>query len=37
MVGEAVSTLDFDFYKYGAWKYRRAGTLFDHPDWLSLL
>lgn len=33
MVQEAISTLDFDFYKYGTWKYRRARTLFYHPDW----
>ncbi|MGE4481896.1 phosphotransferase [Acidocella sp.] len=33
MVQEAVSTLDFDYYKYGAWKYRRARTQFHHPDW----
>jgi hypothetical protein len=33
MVQEAVSTLDFDYYKYGTWKYRRARTLFYHPDW----
>lgn len=33
MVQEAVSTLDFDYYKYGTWKYRRARTQFHHPDW----
>lgn len=33
MVQEAVSTLDFDYYKYGAWKYRRARTQFHHADW----
>jgi len=33
MVQEAVSTLDFDYYKYGAWKYRRARTQFHHSDW----
>ncbi|WP_375463738.1 phosphotransferase [uncultured Methylobacterium sp.] len=33
MIQEAVSTLDFDFYKYGTWKHRRARTLFHHPDW----
>lgn len=33
MVQEAVSTLDFDFHKYGTWKYRRARTQIYHPDW----
>jgi thiamine kinase-like enzyme len=33
MVQEAVSTLDFDYYKYGAWKYRRARIQFHHSDW----
>lgn len=33
MIQEAVSLLDFDFYKYGMWKYMRARTLFHHPDW----
>lgn len=33
MVQEAISTLDFDYYKYGAWKYRRARALFYHPNW----
>jgi hypothetical protein len=33
MVQQAISTLDFDFYKYGAWKYRRARTMFYHPEW----
>jgi hypothetical protein len=33
MIQEAVSTLDFDFYKYGTWKHMRARTLFNHPDW----
>ncbi|GJD48562.1 Thiamine kinase [Methylobacterium crusticola] len=33
MIQEAVSTLDFDYCKYGTWKHRRARTLFHHPDW----
>ncbi|WP_375410621.1 phosphotransferase [uncultured Methylobacterium sp.] len=33
MIQERVSTLDFDYYKYGTWKLRRARTLFHHPDW----
>lgn len=33
MIQEAVSALDFDYYKYGTWKHRRARTLFHHPDW----
>jgi hypothetical protein len=37
MIQEAVSTLDFDYYKYGAWKHMRARTLFHHPDWPAWL
>jgi hypothetical protein len=37
MIQEAVSTLDFDYYKYGSWKHQRARTLFHHPDWPALL
>lgn len=33
MIQERVSTLDFDYYKYGTWKLSRARTLFHHPDW----
>jgi hypothetical protein len=33
MIQERVSTLDFDYYKYGTWKLARARTLFHHPDW----
>ena len=33
MIQEAVSALDFDYYKYGTWKLRRARSLFHHPDW----
>jgi thiamine kinase-like enzyme len=33
MIQERVSTLDFDYYKYGTWKLGRARTLFHHPDW----
>lgn len=37
MIQEAVSLLDFDFYKYGTWKLMRARTMFHHPDWLRWL
>lgn len=33
MIQDSVSTLDFDYYKYGTWKLSRARTLFHHPDW----
>lgn len=33
MVQAAVSTLDFDYYKYGDWKHMRARNVFRHPDW----
>lgn len=33
MVQESLSTLDFDFRKYGVWKYQRARGLLHHPDW----
>lgn len=32
-VQELLSTLDFDFRKYGLWKYQRARGLLHHPDW----
>lgn len=37
MIQEAVSTLDFDYYKYGTWKLMRARARFYHPDWPSWL
>ncbi|MFC3691038.1 choline kinase family protein [Chenggangzhangella methanolivorans] len=37
MIQDAVSTLDFDYYKYGMWKYMRARAVFHHPDWASWL
>ena len=37
MIQEAVSALDFDFYKYGTWKLMRARSLFHHPDWARWL
>lgn len=37
MIQEAVSTLDFDFYKYGTWKHMRARNLLHHPDWNAWL
>lgn len=33
MVQECVSELDFDFHKYGAWKYMRARTVMHDPRW----
>lgn len=37
MIQEAVSTLDFDYYKYGTWKHIRARAQFHHPDWSTWL
>ncbi|WP_428031939.1 phosphotransferase [Ancylobacter sp.] len=37
MIQEAVSSLDFDFHKYGMWKYMRARNQFHHPDWNAWL
>lgn len=33
MVQNKVSRLDFDFYKYGAWKHMRARFLMSDPNW----
>lgn len=33
MVQEKVSTIAFGFHKHGAWKRRRAGSLFHYLDW----
>ncbi|SON56630.1 thiamine kinase [Hartmannibacter diazotrophicus] len=33
MIQEVISTLDFDYYKYGTWKLMRARKQFYHPDW----
>ena len=33
MVQQRISTLDFDFHKYGARKHMRARTVMHHPDW----
>ncbi len=33
MIQEAVSTLDFDYYKYGSWKHQRGAHAVHHPDW----
>lgn len=33
MIQEAVSSLDFDYYKYGTWKHMRARAQFHDPDW----
>jgi len=37
MVQESLSTLDFDFRKYGTWKYQRARGVLHHPDWATWL
>ncbi|CAM3486473.1 choline/ethanolamine kinase--aminoglycoside phosphotransferase [Pseudomonas floridensis] len=37
MVQQAVSQLDFDFYKYGAWKQMRARTAINDPRWETWL
>lgn len=37
MVQRQVSTLDFDFHKYGVWKYMRARSVMHHPDWAAWL
>jgi thiamine kinase-like enzyme len=33
MVQNRVSTLDFDFYKYGIWKHMRARSIIHDPRW----
>lgn len=33
MVQNRVSTLDFDFYKYGIWKHMRARSIIYDPRW----
>jgi thiamine kinase-like enzyme len=33
MVQECISELDFDYHKYGAWKYMRARTVMHDPRW----
>lgn len=37
MVQNEMSTLDFDFYKYGAWKHMRARWIMADPGWPDLL
>jgi thiamine kinase-like enzyme len=37
MVQNAVSALDFDFYKYGAWKHMRARSIMQDPRWVDYL
>lgn len=37
MIQEAVSSLDFDFHKYGMWKHMRARNQFHHSDWNAWL
>ncbi|KJF67655.1 choline/ethanolamine kinase family protein [Rhizobium nepotum] len=33
MVQNRISTLDFDFYKYGIWKHMRARSIIRDPRW----
>jgi thiamine kinase-like enzyme len=33
MVQEQISALDFDYHKYGAWKYMRARSIMHDPRW----
>lgn len=33
MVQERISEVDFDYRKYGVWKYMRARHIFDDPRW----
>ena len=37
MVQNKVSTLLFDFFKYGAWKHMRARSVMRDPRWLDIL
>jgi hypothetical protein len=37
MVQNVVSVLDFDFYKYGAWKHMRARSVMQDPRWVDYL
>lgn len=37
MVQQKVSRLDFDFFKYGAWKYMRARSVLLDPRWEAWL
>ncbi|HSI40699.1 MAG TPA: choline/ethanolamine kinase family protein [Xanthobacteraceae bacterium] len=32
-----ISSLDFDFYKYGLWKFLRARSVFEAPSWPAVL
>lgn len=37
MVQNKISALDFDFFKYGAWKHMRARSIIQDPRWESWL
>lgn len=37
MIQNTISKLDFDFYKYGVWKYRRSRRCFYGENWYDLL
>jgi thiamine kinase-like enzyme len=37
MVQQAVSAIDFDFYKYGFWKHMRARRVMHHSQWETWL
>lgn len=33
MLQRKLTSVDFDYHKYGAWKYLRARTVIGHPGW----
>ncbi len=37
MIQQKISALDFDFFKYGVWKYRRARNVLGDPRWETWL
>lgn len=37
MVQNRISTLDFDFFKYGIWKHMRARSIMSDPRWPTYL
>lgn len=37
MVQQAVSQIDFDYFKYGSWKHMRARAVIHDPQWESWL
>ena len=37
MIQNKISKLDFDFFKYGAWKHMRARSVMHDPRWVDYL